>query len=173
MEPALVKKAITKAQTRKIHALKNALKMPDETYRKLLFEHFYPATSSKQLTVEQADRFISRLEETATAVGAWTKFEGKMTYEKLSGRAGMASPAQLRLIESLWKEVSMTRRKEDRKKAMRAWLMRAFKVSDVRFLDNETVKKVIHALLAMRERKNAEKAQIDSVPFYHDRSLRW
>ncbi len=173
MEAAVVRKPIEKAQIKKIHALKNAMKMPDETYRKLLFEHYYPATSSKALTREQAEAFVNTLEEMAKALGVWIEHEGKLTHEKLGGRARMASPAQLRLIEALWKEVSRARGEKDRKKALRVWLLRTFKVSDIRFLDTETVKKVIHALLVMKERKMPETQESHSKPFFHDRSNRW
>jgi hypothetical protein len=144
---------INSTQIKKMHALKNALKMPDSAYRKLLFTEFYPATSSKNLTFEQAEEFINNLEAMAIDMGAWEKYEGREKYENLGFRQGMATPAQLRLIEALWNDVSVITESKSRQKALRSWLQKRFKVSDIRFLDSTATKKVIYALNHMKKQK--------------------
>ncbi len=147
-------KMIDAGQVKKIHALKNALKLTDEEYRGTLAINFKVATS-KQLMAEQADSLIAALEADAIQRGAWTKFEGKKRFENLGWRAGMARPSQLRKIEALWRDAIDIKNHEKRVKALRTFLNRHFKVSDLRFLDLNTTKKVIHTLNHMVARKKA------------------
>ncbi len=140
------KTLIENKQERKLHALKDALKMTDEYYRELIDINFSPAKSSKELTFNQAASLISALEKRAIEKGAWTKLKGKKTFEELGNRAGMASPSQLRLIAVLWKDVSVVRDIKGRQKELRSWLQNKFKVSDLRFINCLTAGKVIYAL---------------------------
>lgn len=156
-------------QIKKIHALKGAMKMPDDYYRKLIYSNYHPHTSSKDLTLDQANHFIENLETMAVQAGAWNPYEGKSRFEELGARPGMATPAQLRLIEGIWKEVSNVRGEKKRKKALRAWIFKQFKVSDLRFIDNSVARKVIHVLKIMQQKRNEETHKIASDAFFHDR----
>lgn len=147
-----LKTAIDSSQIKKIHALKNVMNMPDEEYRRLIHLNFYPATSSKHLSYEQAEVFINGLEEKAIKKGVWEKFDNRK-YNNLGYREDMATPNQLRLIEGLWKNISVIKEPKNRHKALRAWLYKRFKVSDLRFLDHVTVSKVIYALNMMQKKK--------------------
>lgn len=149
-------KMVEKGQIIKIHALKNALKMPDDYYRKLIFVNYYPATSSKDLTFEAASSFISQLEKTAIEKGVWKKHEGKEAFERLGYRNGMASPAQLRMIDAIWKEISRVGADKKKHTGLRTFLLSRFKVSDLRFLDVRKAGEVISALKGMQQRKSAE-----------------
>ena len=153
----VTKNMISTGQTKKIHALKNALKLEDVIYRKMLFINHYTAKSSKELTHEEATGFINFLEMMATKKGVWTKYEGKDSHEKLGYRGDMATPAQLRMIEAMWKDVSVINDTKGRQKALRTWLHNKFKVSDLRFLDNSKAGKVIYALKQMKKRKQQER----------------
>jgi hypothetical protein len=146
-------KMVEKGQIRRIHTLKTALKLQDEKYRKLIYANYYPCTSSKDLTFDQAVDFIKNLECMAIAEGVWAHYEGKSKFEELGRRSRMATPAQLRMIERIWKEVSVAGDEQMRQKALRIWLFNHFKVSDLRFLDTRIVRKVIHALRAMQLQK--------------------
>lgn len=146
-------KQINAGQIKKIHALKNALKLTEEEYRSTLAVNFNVA-SSKLLTAEQADSLITALEADAIRQDVWTKFEGKKRFENLGDRPGMASPAQLRKIEALWKDYTIDiKDPKKRAKALRTFLDRHFKVSDLRFLDTIMTRKVIHTLNHMVARK--------------------
>ncbi len=140
---------------KKIHALKNAVGLSEEEYRATLLFNF-KVDSSKHLTPSQAERLIAELEAEAIQKGTWKKFEGKSRFENLADRPGMASPAQLRKIEALWKDASSIRVNAKRAKALRTFLYGHFRVSDLRFLEEEKVKKVINALNHMVARKNRE-----------------
>jgi hypothetical protein len=170
MEEVATKKAIEKRQIKKIHALKNALKIDDDEYRKLIHVNFYPAISSKELSFEQAEIFIENLKRMAIEKDVWKDYKGKDAYEELNHREGMAAPAQLRMIEVLWKDVSKARNEEKRKRYLRGWLLKYFNVSDLRFLDDVTVHKVIHALKQIKERKYPESLESHSNAM-HDRSM--
>lgn len=59
----------SKPQLKKIHVLKNVLKLDDETYRDLLGQ--FKVKSSKDLTFGQAGLLIERLEKAAISSGVW------------------------------------------------------------------------------------------------------
>ena len=150
----LAQRTIQKEQIIKIHALKNTLKMPDEYYRKLIHINFYPATSSKELTFLQAETFIDYLKNLAIEKGVWIEKPGKLAYEELGHREGMAKPSQLRMIGAIWKDLNPNKSEKDRKGKLRGWLYKYFNVSDIKFLDDVKVHKVIHALKQMEARNN-------------------
>jgi len=149
-------KTITAGQIKKIHALINALAIDDDTYRTMLFERFQ-VNSSKKLSFIVAGLFINELETMALAAGVWEKRTGrKQRFNDLDGRAGMASPAQLRKVEALWAENSRVPEPQGRMKALRSFIYRVAGVSDLRFLDDDGAGKVLNALGTMdRKRKSA------------------
>ena len=65
----------------------------------------------------------------------------------------MATPAQLRMIESIWAELTAPENDEQRDASLRGFLFKYFKVSDLRFLSGPAVNKAILALKAMKARK--------------------
>lgn len=141
-------------RVKKIHALKNALNLSEEEYRMTLF-HNFRVDSSKLLSRNQQEELIQGLESEAIQKGVWKKFEGKNRFESFGSRPGMASPAQLRKIEALWKDASDMKDHKSRAKALRTFLDRHFKTSDLRFLDQHATKKVIHTLNHMVTRKRS------------------
>jgi hypothetical protein len=141
---------VTSNQIKIIHTLTSLLRVSDETYHRILKN--YGVNSSKSLSFSQADELIQTLEHVAVKDGVWNRKEYSEKHERLVNRPGMATPAQLRMVEGLWADLyPETDRK--REAALRTYLFRFFKVSDPRFLDIETVNKVIHALKQMKARK--------------------
>lgn len=76
---------------------------------------------------------------------------GKLGFESTSARekrkspyraSGHATYAQRAYIRRLWQDY----KGEDDMHGLRRWLQHKFKVSDTRFLDSDTVRKVIYAL---------------------------
>jgi len=139
---------------KKIHALKSALALSEDEYRLTLFHNFRVA-SSKDLTISQSEELIRELEKEAVQKGVWQKFEGKNRFESFGQRPGMASPAQLRKIEALWKDVSDLKDSKARAKALRTFLNRHFKIADLRFLDQTATQKVVYVLNSMALTKKA------------------
>jgi hypothetical protein len=148
-----VQKQITKRQIKKIHTLVSKLGMSDEEYRLLLSDYW--VDTSKKLSYAEAEDLIQRLEREAIKKGVWSRYSlrGKMRYEDLGERPGMATPAQLRMIEAMWKEVSHIHNIERRQRALRRFIFRIVGVSDMRFLEVLHVKKVIKALNEMKRQK--------------------
>ena len=144
---------ITPEQIKKIHTLKNVLKLKEEWYRDNLYSHF-KVYSSKKLTSAQAENFILKLEDEAIKAGLWKRPAQK--YDHLSGRVGMATPKQLRMIEAMWKEVSYYEDPKERRTALRALLENkkiGICVSDLAFLKKSDVKQVIAIIKDMKKRK--------------------
>jgi len=141
-----------KRQIKRIHTLSSKMELPDETYRKWLQER-YAATSSKQLTFDQAEDFIAVLEYFGVRCGYWEADPNRTKYGELAGRPHMASPPQLRMVESMWAELTRPATDEEKDATLRGFLFKYFKVSDLRFLDSSAVNKAILALKAMKVRK--------------------
>jgi hypothetical protein len=150
------KTPITKAQIKIVHSLKNALRLDDPIYREIL-DTWFQVGSSKDLTAAQAETVIRELKGMAVSSGVWEERSArKKKFDEWENRRGaMATPPQLRKIEAMWQEVSRIEEPEGRKKALRSFLERIAKVSDLRFLDFEGAGKVINALTSMRKRKAA------------------
>ncbi len=149
------KRFIESRQIKKIKTLQSKLKMSDKEYRLLLSEYW--VGSCKDLHYEEAQDLINRLEEKALKAGVWSRYShrGKMKYEDLGERQGMASPKQLRMIEALWRDVSRTHNTELRQRALRKFIFRIVGVSDMRSIEKHQVQKIINAMDHMMRFKGA------------------
>lgn len=136
----------TVSQIKKIHTLKNILGLEDDLYRELLMN--FNAQSSKELTYLSANAFIEILENKAIALNCWVRQPKK--YENLN-RNNMASPAQMRMIEGLWREVSYFDSDIFAKKSLRKFLKSKFKVDDLMFLTKAKASKVIQAIKGVKK----------------------
>ena len=61
----------------------------------------------------------------------------------------------MRKIEAMWKDVSYMTTDEDREAAFRKFIEKRFHVSDIRFITQEMVHKIIKTLQAMKSYKEA------------------
>lgn len=143
---------ISASQVKKIHALKTALSLSDETYRVLLQDGF-TVTSSKELSFEDAEILIREMENKAVSIGVWEKRSGCDQTGRDHSRPGMATASQIRKIKMLWGEVTTAQDESSRQRALRSFLERVVKVSDLRFLEVAAASKVINALKQMQARK--------------------
>jgi hypothetical protein len=139
-------------QIKLIHCLKSALGLSDPTYREMLTGR-YGKDSSKKLTYSEASDLIRQMENYAVSMGVWRRKEKR--YDRYGHRPGFASPKQLRMIEGMWKDVSRAQTEEDRKMALRHFLMRIVGIEDLRFIEPEHVRKVVYALKTMKAAKAA------------------
>lgn len=152
--PKIKNEPISKYQIKRIHTLKNALGMDDETYRSAMYETF-GVTSSKDLDSAEAAGIIRYFEREAVAAGVWNRVDPEEKYKRLKGRPDHASPKQLAFIEDLWQQVSRVE-PESRAKALRSFLQRQAGVSDLRFLKRVDAGKVITALKAMKQQTSGK-----------------
>lgn len=133
---------ITPDQNRLIHHAKRRLEMTDADYRGLL-QRAAGVDSSKKLddagvdaVMREFGRLGFKIVQQAPAYGV---------------RLGMATPAQLSKVRSLWRKYAGT----EEETGLEHFLERHFKVSSLRFLDACTVAKVIVTLEKMAERRKS------------------
>ena len=137
---------IDKAKLSLIHLAKKKLTMADDDYRALL-TRVGSVESSKQLD----DKGFAVLMLEFGRLG----FESTAAKEKRKApyRAGShATYAQRAYIRRLWQDY----KGEDDAPGLRHWLQGHFKVSDPRFLDSETTRKVIFALQNFKPKAQAK-----------------
>lgn len=137
----------TTSQIRKIHALKNVIGLDDDLYREMLMS--FDVQSSKDLTYTEAIIFTEILEEKAVAIDRWQKQPKK--YENLHRSDKMASDAQMRMIEGMWREICYHDNDQFAKKSLRKFLKSKFKVDDVMFLTKAKASKVIQAIKGIKK----------------------
>jgi len=156
-------KNIEPTQIQQIKILAKTLGMSDEEYRGMLKEA-YGVSSCTLLLFDQADALISKLRALANAdrtpdAHGW----GKNRYENLRGRSSsFANPAQLRLIEVLWKTVTHTHDPRARAKALDTFLRNRFHILGIMSVQADEVQKVVKTLEAMQEQAlKAAKDQLE------------
>jgi len=139
----------TLAQIKKIHTLKNVLQLDDDLYVDMLMS--FGVQSSKNLTTIEAGIFLEILEEKAVLTTKWEVRNKK--YEELKSRdEDMATPAQLRMIEAIWREVCYIDTPDFAKQSLRKFIQNKFKIADIKFLTKKKAVKVIRAISAMKQK---------------------
>lgn len=139
----------TKSQVRRIHVVAHALGLEDAD-RKADMQEVYGVDSSPRLTYSQADTYITHLEDRARSQGIAVPPPPLKRYADLGDRPGMASPAQLRLIEALWAEVSRYKGRDDRHRALCSFLFKRFGRSHPTMIEARQVRQVVAALKTMK-----------------------
>ena len=137
---------VTISQIRKIHTLKSAIGLDDDLYRDMLMS--FGVQSSKDLTYAEAIIFLEILEEKAVALNRWKKLPKK--YSDLNRPDNMATDAQLRMIEGMWREICYFDNDYFATKSLRKFLKSKFKVDDVMFLTKAKAIKVIQAIKGIK-----------------------
>lgn len=139
----------TYAQIKKIHTLKNVLRIDNDLYVDMLMS--FGVQTSKDLTTTEAGIFLEILEEKAVLTNKWEVRNKK--YEELSARdEDMATPAQLRMIEAIWREVCYIDSPDFAKQSLRKFIQNKFKIADIKFLTKKKAVKVIRAISAMKQK---------------------
>lgn len=129
-------------QIKKIHTLKSVIGLDDDLYRDMLMS--FDVQTSKDLTFTEAKILVEILEEKAIAMKKWVK--QPLKYSDLNRIEKMATQAQLRMIESMWREICYFDNDEFAKKSLRKFLRSKFKTDDVMFLTKTKATKVIQAI---------------------------
>ncbi len=151
---------VTKGQIKAIHTIKSKIGLCDEYYRCMLSQ--YGVESSKDLTFEQAEGLWATLQQMAKEAGIGKRkiTKGKK-YDDLEADGkrdpSMATPRQLRMIEAIWSDVSYMGNARERAKALRVFIEKRFRVSDLRFVTKTNASKIIKTLEAMLQSKMKKK----------------
>lgn len=137
--------SITPKQLRLIQVAKRELKLHDDDYRAILARYGNVA-SAADLDAHGFD-YVMRY---FTALG----FRSNWTKRTFGNRAGMATPAQVDLIRSLWRQ--FTAKDDPNDSGLNAWLDKHHHVTALRFVSAEKAAKAIYALKEMVGRKRNE-----------------
>jgi hypothetical protein len=138
--------ALTRKQSALIHVAKRDLSLADTDYR-IILRTVAGVESSKDLDIKGFNTIVKYFESLG--------FQSTNTKKEKGGRGsfgsrpGMATPAQVKFIRSLWR--TFADHSDDA--ALGKWLEKKFKISALRFLDNRMAAKAIQGLKAMVNRK--------------------
>jgi len=134
-------------QIKKIHTLTNILGLEDEIYRDMLAS--FGVGSSKNLTETEAQILIEILEDKVSFKGNSHK-----KYDDFKSRDNaMATPAQLRKIEVVWKDMHTFTDKDSAKKSLRKFIKKQFHFEDIRFITKIKAGKIIAVLEKIKIKK--------------------
>ena len=136
--------ALTRKQTALIHVAKKQLGLGDDDYRAVLL-HEAGVDTSRELDNDGFTAVMRRFQALGFKPSADPPSYG-------GNRPGMATPAQVAYIRSLWKEYT-DGTGDDR--SLGKWLQRTVKVSDLRFVSYGAARKAITGLRAMVNKKKA------------------
>ena len=149
----------TKNQLSRIHILKNKLGLADDVYRGMIATMFSGRASSKALNGLEAAKLAQHMAKLAGEPKRRdTRFESyESKWAALGTRPGMASPAQLAMIECIWDSLEATFWNKDgngdRDKALNGFIKKRFEsVERLRFLARDEAYKITEALKSIQRR---------------------
>jgi len=135
-------------QIKRIHVLKSALKLNDDSYRDMLSG--YNASSCKSLDFAAAAELIVKMDSLLLRMRVdSSRPQTQKKFDELGDRPGMASPAQLRKIDIMWRNVSRQTDQKSRDHARDSFIDRICKIKKIEWLEPSHVKMVIKALEKM------------------------
>ncbi len=139
----------TPKQRQMLGFLRKQMSLNDITYRELLYG--YGVNTSKELTYDAAQELLNKLKREAKAAGLYKpKIQGSSTkYDNLAGRCGMATPAQLRKIDVMWKNISNQKTNKAKENALNVFIERITGKQRLNFLTQNDVRKIIKAIEVM------------------------
>jgi len=141
----------TPKQRQFIGFLRKQLNIDTETYLDIL--QSYGVDSSKDLTRGQAEELLQSLKCKAAEIGAYKSKTGShyTKYNNMSGRYGMWTPAQLRKIDAMWKNISNQPTDTAKEKALNSFIERITGKKRLSFLTQNEISKVIKAIQVMEQ----------------------
>lgn len=129
---------MTPKQLAMIHSARRQLDLTEDDYRGLLLR-IGGAESARDLSADGFTRLI----------GAFEVLGFRRTKAPAHVRRGMATPAQIALVESMWKDWSGS----DSGDGLRQWLERSYRISAPRFMTSDHAAMAINGLRQMLRRK--------------------
>jgi hypothetical protein len=137
---------ITGKQIAMVQAAKRQLGLSDDEYRGLV-RRIGGAESVRDLTPAGFTALIRAFETLGF----------QRTNPPLHVRRGMATPAQIALVEELWRDYAGDNSGE----RLRRWLERSYKISALRFMTQDHAAMAINGLRVMLRRKAFQDAQAE------------
>ena len=141
----------TPKQRQLIGYFRKILKIDDDVYQEIL-NSFY-VKSSKELSYTEAGELINNLKHNAMELNLYNpKLKtNNLKFENMGARQGFATPKQLRMIDTLWKQVSNKETNQEKEKALNIFIERITGKKRLNFLTQKDVSKVIKAIKAMQK----------------------
>jgi len=145
----------TPGQIKKIHALKGALKLDDDTYRQILGGSGVKSSKDRAFTILIADELIDDLERKAIAAGVWEKRKPaqKAFPSPKRGEAGrgasrrLADDPQSRMLRALWIQLHQADKvKDSSERALCSFVRRLTRKDALQWLSDRDVTVVKKAL---------------------------
>lgn len=133
---------MTREKLAVLHVAKKQLGLSDEEYRDIL-NNFAGVTSAKDLAEHGFEAVMFHF--------AKLGFKSDWNAKNLGYRSGMASPRQIAMIRKLW---ALFTNGQGDDASLGKWLEGKFKVSAIRFLDNQSAHKAVGALKRMTANKS-------------------
>lgn len=136
-------------QRQRLGFFRKLLNLSEELYRELLEQ--FGVDTSKNLTSQQIEELTARLAKNAQARGLYKPKASfvKYKYNNLADREGMATPAQLRKIDIMWRNVSRQTTDKDRAAALQVMIKKITGKDHISFLTSVDVRKLIKAFQNM------------------------
>lgn len=135
---------MTPARHKVLAVARKQLGMEEADWRAILLEHG-GVTSARDLDDAGFDRVMARLRQLGFVSDHWQAGHGE--------REGRATAHQLRLIRELWQEVAI----DPTEAHLRAWLLKTWKISDLRFATPRMARGAIAALKKMGARRASQR----------------
>ena len=147
----------TPRQRQMIGYLRKLLKISNDTYYEIIYNG-WGVESSKDLSFNAAESLITQFKRQATDAGLYKPAKNNYLdrYRSLEGRTGMATPAQLRKINIMWKFVSKQPTDELKEQALNSFIKRITGKERLIFLTQKDVSKVVKAIETMYKTKKGE-----------------
>ena len=140
----------TPAQIKKIHILKSALKIDDDTYRATLAAFGAKSSKDRSFSFTKADQLIQDLEEKAVAAGVWQK---RKAARKVQDGRKLADDDQSKKIRALWIQLHQVGKVKDSSEgALGSYVKRMTSVEALQWLNVKQASRVIEALKKWLER---------------------
>ncbi|MGN0013882.1 MAG: regulatory protein GemA [Candidatus Gastranaerophilaceae bacterium] len=130
-------------QRQRLGYFRKLLNLSEDLYRELLEQ--FGVETSKNLTSHQIEELTTRLAKNAQEQGLYKPKPSflKYKYNNLAKREGMATPAQLRKIDIMWKNISRQKNEKDRESALQVMIKKITGKDHIKFLTPLDVRKVI------------------------------
>ncbi len=149
----MVKALSTAKQRQMIGYFRKLLCLSDDIYHDILWT--WGVDTSKALTATQAEVLLNQLKQQAIGQGKYqpkAQYKSqKWKYNNYSDRdEDMASPAQLRMIEGLWFEVSFQTNDTDRETALNKLCQKITGKARLVFITKKEASKLLKALKTMK-----------------------
>ena len=147
----------TPRQRQMIGYLRKLLKISNDTYYEIIYNG-WGVDSSKDLSFNAAESLIIQFKKQATDAGLYEPKNNFFDrYKSLEGRTGMATPAQLRKINIMWKFVSKQPTDELKEQALNNFIYRITGKERLNFLTQRDVSKVVKAIETMTKQRKGNK----------------